>query len=264
MSTTATPQQPSSLAGQIVLITGGSRGLGRAGALRAAQAGAGVILTYRGAEDRAASTVAEIRDAGGTAVALQLDTADASGFPTFVERLRAALTATWGRDGFDHLYNNAGTGLHESFANTTAEQLDALYNVHVRGVYLLTQALLPLLSDGGSILNVSSGLARFTMPGASAYAAMKGAVEVLTRYQALELGERGIRVNTLAPGAIATDFSGGAVRDNPQLQAMVVGNTALGRVAVADDVAVAAVSLFSDSSRWITGQRIEVSGGQSL
>ncbi|MDR2256543.1 MAG: SDR family oxidoreductase [Arthrobacter sp.] len=262
MTTTAQPNR--ALESQTVLITGGSRGLGRAAALRAAEAGAGVILSYRSAEAEAASIVAEIEAAGGTAVALQLDTADAAQFPAFVESVRGALRSTWNRDTLNHLYNNAGTGLHQDFADTTESQLDALYNVHLKGVYLLTQALLPLLADGGSILNVSSGLARFTMRGSSAYAAMKGAIEVLTRYQALELGARGIRVNTIAPGAIATDFSGGMVRDNPQVQAMVVANTALGRVAVADDVAVAAVGLLSDASRWITGQRIEVSGGQGL
>lgn len=248
----------------LTLVTGGSRGLGRAAVARLIEAGHGVVLTYRGAREEADAAVAEARAAGGTAVALQLDTSDAASFPDFVERLRAALRQTWGRERLTNLYNNAGTGLHASFEDTTEEQLDALYNVHLKGVYFLTQALLPLIEDGGAILNVSSGLARFTMAGTSAYAAMKGAVEVLTRYQALELGARGIRVNTLAPGAIATDFGGGLVRDNAQVQDAIVGRTALGRVAVADDVAVAATALLSDASRWISGQRIEVSGGQNL
>lgn len=172
--------------------------------------------------------------------------------------------AEWGADRLDYLVNNAGIGTYAPFEQTTEEQLDELYRIHLKGPFLLTQTLLPLIADGGRILNLSSGLARFTTPGYAAYAAMKGAVDVLTRYQAAELGARGIRVNALAPGAVATDFSGGVVRDVPAANEAILGATALGRVAVADDIGAAVPHLLSDDMGWVNGMRIELSGGQRL
>jgi len=248
----------------IALITGGSRGLGRSSALHLARAGVDSVVTYRVERAEADAVVAEIEALGRRAVALQLDTGDHASFPAFAERLARALADTWQRDTFDVLINNAGGSLHASIAETTEEQFDGIFDVHVKGVFFLTQRLLPLLADGGQIVNLSSGLARFTFAGSGAYAAAKGAVEVLTRYLALELGERGITVNTIAPGAIATDFSGGMVRDDPQLQAAISAQTALGRVGQPDDVGAAVAALVTSGSRWITGERIEVSGGTRL
>ena len=212
----------------------------------------------------AEATVAEVQALGQHAVALQLDTARSSSFPDFAAAFRLVLQREFGRTSFDALLNNAGNSSNVSFADTTEQQFDALMNVHLKGVFFLTQSLLPLLADGGRILNVSSGLARFVTPGKAAYAMMKGGVEVLTRYLAKELGGRGIRVNTLAPGAIATDFSGGAVRDNPQVNAFVVANTALGRVGQPEDIGGAVAALLSAESGWFNGQRIEASGGMFL
>ncbi len=247
--------------GNIALITGGSRGLGRNTALHIARLGADVILTYRAAEQQAAETVAEIRALGRRAVALQLDVADASGFAEFAQRVARELDTQWQRESFDFLVNNAGMGVYASYAETTAQQFDELVNVHFKGPFFLTQALLPLIADGGRIVNISSGLARFALPGHAAYASMKGAMEVLTRYQAKELGARGIAVNIVAPGAIETDFGGGAVRDNPELNSYVAGNTALGRAGLPDDVGGAIAALLGEGNRWVTAQRIEVSGG---
>ena len=249
---------------KITLITGGSRGLGRNAALHLARSGGDVILTYRGNAAEAEKAVAEIRALGALAVALQLDTAQTTGFPAFVSRLRSALLEHWQRDSFDHLVNNAGVGIHAAFADTTEAQFDELMNIHVKGVFFLTQALLPLIADGGRILNVSSGLARFTQPGYAAYASMKGAVEVLTRYLARELGGRGIRVNVIAPGAIETDFGGGVVRDNPQINAHLAQATALGRVGLPDDIGGVIAALLAADTGWITAQRIEASGGMFI
>lgn len=249
---------------KITLITGGSRGLGRNTAMHVARSGGDVLLTYRGNAGEARAAVAGIKALGRRAVALQLDTGDAAAFPGFVERVRAALRATWQRDTFDHLVNNAGHGDVAPFAQTSQAQFDRLMDVHVKGVFFLTQALLPLLADGGRIVNLSSGLTRFASPGYAAYAAAKGAVEVLTRYLAKELGARGIAVNTVAPGAIETDFNGGAVRDNPEINRHLAGVTALGRVGVADDIGPMIASLLGDANRWVTAQRIEVSGGQAI
>lgn len=242
------------------LITGGGRGLGRATALALAAADVDPVITYR--RDRAAAeeVVAQARALGRAAVALPLDTTDVDGFAAFADRLRAALPD----GGLDVLVNNAGTALHEPFASTTPEQFDAIVAVHLRGPFFLTQALLPLLRDGGRIVNVSSGLTRLSFPGSAAYAAAKGAVEVLTRYQALELGARGITANVLAPGAVPTDFSDGAVRDDPQMQQALIAQTALGRLATAEDVGAAITGLVTASGGWITGQRIEASGGLRL
>lgn len=223
-----------------------------------------MVLTYHSRKADADSAVAEIAAAGGTAAALQLDSAEVRAFPAFAAELAAALRRTFDRDTFDFLVNNAGTGVHAPFAETTEAQFDAMVNIHLKGVFFLTQTLLPLLADGGRIVNLSSGLARFATPGFSAYASMKGAVEVLTRYLAKELGGRGIAVNTVAPGAIATDFGGGAVRDNDEVNRGVAAVTALGRVGEPDDIGPMIASLLSDDNRWINAQRIEVSGGMNI
>lgn len=249
---------------RVAMVTGGSRGLGRSAAHHLAARGVGVVLTYHTRRADADSAVAEIAAAGGTAVALQLNSADVRAFPAFAAELAAALRRTFDRDTFDFLVNNAGTGVHAPFAETTEVQFDAMVNIHLKGVFFLTQTLLPLLADGGRIVNLSSGLARFATPGFSAYASMKGAVEVLTRYLAKELGGRGIAVNTVAPGAIATDFGGGAVRDNEQVNRGVAAVTALGRVGEPDDIGPMIASLLSDDNRWINAQRIEVSGGMNI
>ena len=249
---------------RIALITGGSRGLGRSIALQLAAQGTDVILTYRSEEAQAQEVVRRVEALGRRAVALQLDVADSAGFAAFAERVQRVLTGSWQRERFDQLVNNAGIGAHAAFSETTEAQFDLLAAVHLKAPFFLTQTLLPLIEDGGRIVNVSSGLARFSLPGYAAYAVMKGGVEVLTRYLARELGPRGISVNTIAPGAIETDFSGGAVRDNPQLNAQIAGMTALGRVGLPDDVGGAVAALLSEGSRWVTGQRIEVSGGMLL
>ncbi|MBM0108737.1 SDR family oxidoreductase [Steroidobacter sp. S1-65] len=248
----------------IAIITGGSRGLGRNMALQAARRGIDVLLTYRSNRKEAEAVVAEIEQSGRQAAALQLDVSVASSFDAFIEQVRAVLKNQWQRERFDFLVNNAGVGAHASFAETTEAQFDELMNIHLKGPFFLTQKLLPLLADGGRIVNISSGLARFALPGYAAYAAMKGAIEVLTRYQAKELGGRGIAVNVVAPGAIETDFGGGAVRDNKELNNFVASVTALGRVGLPDDIGGVVASLLSPENRWINAQRIEASGGMFL
>jgi NAD(P)-dependent dehydrogenase (short-subunit alcohol dehydrogenase family) len=208
--------------------------------------------------------VAEITALGRNAVALQLDVAEASRFSQFAEEVKAVLKANWQRESFDYLINNAGTGIHAPFAETTEQQFDDMVNIHLKSVFFLTQKLLPLLNNGGRIVNISSGLARFALPGYSAYAAMKGGIEVLTRYMAKELGARGIAVNTVAPGAIETDFGNGLVRDNKDVNAFVASQTALGRVGVPDDIGPMIASLLSEDNRWVNAQRIEVSGGMLI
>jgi NAD(P)-dependent dehydrogenase (short-subunit alcohol dehydrogenase family) len=249
---------------RIALVTGASRGLGKSTALHLAQQGVDVIVTYHAQAAQAAAVVTAVEALGRKAVALQLDVGVSASFPAFAEQVRAALQAHWDTERFDVLINNAGTGVHASLMETTEAQFDALVNIHFKGTFFLTQKLLPLLRDGGRIVNLSSGLARFALPGYSAYGAMKGAVETLTRYMAKELGPRGIAVNVVAPGAIATDFGGGAVRDNAQLNAFVAAQTALGRVGEADDIGAMIASLVSSDNRWINAQRIEVSGGMML
>ena len=249
---------------KISLITGGSRGLGRNTALAIARQGGGVVITYQHGREQAEEVLAAIRAAGGTAVALQLDCGNVASFDAFAEQLRAALRNAWNRDTFDHLINNAGHGDYAAFDQTTEAQFDGLVNVHFKGVYFLTQKLLPLIADDGRIVNLSSGLTRLSLPGYSAYAAMKGAIEVLSRYLAKELGARGIAVNTVAPGAIETDFGGGVVRDTPDLNKHIASITALGRVGVPDDIGPMIASLIREDNRWVNGQRIEVSGGQGL
>ena len=246
---------------KIALITGGSRGLGKNTALAMAARGIDVILTYQSQQAAAEATVAEIVATGRKAVALQLDVSVASGFQQFAEQVKSTLKANWQTEGFDYLINNAGTGIHATFAETTEQQFDSMVNIHLKSVFFLTQKLLPLLNNGGRIVNISSGLARFSMPGFSAYAAMKGGVEVLTRYMAKELGSRNIAVNTVAPGAIETDFGNGLVRDNKDVNALIAAQTALGRVGVADDIGPMIASLLSEDNRWVNAQRIEVSGG---
>jgi NAD(P)-dependent dehydrogenase (short-subunit alcohol dehydrogenase family) len=249
---------------RIALVTGGSRGLGRSIALKLAEQGTDLILTYKSNDKEAHEVVRRIEALGRRAVALQLDVAESAGFAAFAERVERVLADTWQRSRFDQLVNNAGIGAHASIAETTEAQFDLLAAVHLKGTFFLTQKLLPLLEDGGRIVNTSSGLARFAFPGYAAYAAMKGGIEVLTRYMAKELGPRRIAVNTIAPGAIETDFGGAAVRDNPQLNAQIAGVTAMGRAGLPDDVGGAVAALLSDGTGWITGQRIEVSGGMML
>jgi NAD(P)-dependent dehydrogenase (short-subunit alcohol dehydrogenase family) len=249
---------------RIALITGASRGLGRSSALKLAEQGVDVILTYKSNETEAQVVVRQIEALGQRAVALQLDVADSKTFASFAERVKQALLKTWQREHIDYLVNNAGIGVHAAFTETTEEQFDLLANTHLKGTFFLTQKLLPLIRDGGRILNTSTGLTRFAFPGYAAYAAMKAGIEVLTRYMAKELGPRGIAVNTIAPGAIETDFGGGVVRDNSQMNAQIAGVTALGRAGLPDDVGGAVAALLSDGASWINGQRIEVSGGMML
>jgi NAD(P)-dependent dehydrogenase (short-subunit alcohol dehydrogenase family) len=248
----------------IAIVTGASRGLGRNTALSIARHGGDVIVTYQSREEDAQAVVAEIAAMGRIAIAFRLDTGNVASFPDFAARLRSVLRNTWQRDTFDHLVNNAGHGDHASIEQTTEAQFDRLVDVHFKGVYFLTQALLPLIADGGRIVNLSTGLTRMSVPGYSAYAAVKGAVEVLTRYMAKELGPRGIAVNTVAPGAIETDFGGGGVRDIPEINRLFAGMTALGRVGLPDDIGPMIASLLSPDNRWVNAQRIEVSGGQGL
>ena len=249
---------------RIALITGASRGLGRSAALHLAAQGVQLIITYKDNAGPAQEVVAQIKALGSRAVALRLDVGDSKGFAAFAQAVKTVLAQTWQRAQFDYLVNNAGVGFTAPFAETTEDQFDLLVNVHLKGTFFLTQQLLGLIADGGRIVNTSSGLARFTFPGYAAYAVMKGGVEVLTRYLAKELGPRGIRVNTIAPGAIETDFGGGTVRDNAQVNAHLRGLTALGRVGLPDDVGAAVAALLSEGNGWVTGQRIEVSGGMLL
>ncbi|SUW61672.1 3-oxoacyl-[acyl-carrier-protein] reductase FabG [Buttiauxella agrestis] len=248
----------------IALVTGGSRGLGKNAALKLAARGVNIILTYNSKQQEARDVVREIELIGVKAVAIQLNVAESAGFAAFAQEVKQQLHDVWQRDSFDYLLNNAGTGLDALFEKTTEEQFDDLMNIHLKGPFFLTQHLLPLIKNGGRILNVSTGLTRFALPGKAAYAAMKGAMEVLTKYQAKELGARGISVNIIAPGAIATDFGGGAVRDNEQVANAIAAQTALGRVGQPDDIGNAIAVLLSDESGWMNAQRIEVSGGMFL
>ena len=245
---------------RIALITGGNRGIGRSTALAL---DADVILTYRSNADEAAAVVAEIEASGRRAAALQLDVGDIAAFGAFADAVRGVLRG-WDRDRFDFLVNNGGMSIGGDLADVTPDDFDALVNVHFKGVFFLTQTLAGLLADGGSIVNLSSGLTRLTFPQRAAYGSIKAAVEVLTRYMAAELGPRGITANVIAPGAVATDFSGGMLRDNPEHQQAIAAQTALGRSAVADDIGPAIANLLRDGNHWITGQRIEASGGLHL
>ena len=256
-------EQVGSTKNKVAIITGGSRGLGRNTAINLARRGVDVIFTYRADRKEAESLVREIETLGRKAAAFRLDAGNVGSFDAFVAEVRKTLES-WSRNRFDYLVNNAGNSLHASFAETTEAQFDEIVNVHFKGVYFLTQNLLPLMKDGGRIVNISSGLARFSLPGSSAYGAAKGAVEVLTRYLAKELGPRGITANVVAPGAIQTDFSGGMVRDNPEINKRVAEMTALGRAGVPDDIGPMIAALLSDENRWVNAQRIEVSGGMAV
>jgi NAD(P)-dependent dehydrogenase (short-subunit alcohol dehydrogenase family) len=248
---------------KIALITGGSRGLGRNTVLSLAKRGVNSIFTYNSNRAEADKVVAAASETGAKAIALQLDTGKVSAFDPFVQSVHKAL-ADLGAERFDYLVNNAGISHHAAFEKVTEEELDSLYNVHFKGVFFLTQKLLPLINDGGRIVTISSGTTRIIFPGSATYASMKGAVEVLTRYLAKELAPRRIAVNTVAPGAIATDFSGGMVRDNPDLNKRVADMTALGRAGVPDDIGPMIASLLSEDNRWVNAQRVEVSGGMAI
>ncbi|MAN27592.1 MULTISPECIES: SDR family NAD(P)-dependent oxidoreductase [Mesonia] len=249
---------------KLVLITGGSRGLGKNMALKVAEKGLDVILTYHQNKEEAHQVVSAIKDKGQRAVALQLDTSNTSNFLNFQEELQRVLSEVFKVKKIDFLVNNAGIGINEAFAETSEATFDKLVNIHLKGVFFLTQQLLPMLANEGGIINISSGLARFTMHGYSAYGAMKAAVESLTRYQAKELGKRGIRSNVVAPGAIETDFGGGLVRDNKDVNKIVSSQIPLGRVGQSDDIGGVVAFLCTEEAKWINGQRIEVSGGQNL
>lgn len=249
---------------KIAFVTGGSRGLGKNMALSIAKKGFDVILTYNSKKEEALAVVSEIKQSGQKAEALQLNTGDIKSFDAFFDALKIVLKNGFNTERFDFLINNAGTGLHASFAETTEEQFDTALNIHYKGVFFLTQKALAFINDGGRIINISSGLARFSFPGSSAYGSMKSAIETLTRYLAKELGSRGISANVVAPGAIETDFSGGLVRDNKEVNAQVAGVTALGRVGLPDDIGGVVAFLCTEDARWVNGQRIEVSGGMNL
>ena len=248
---------------KVAIVTGGSRGLGANTVLALAKRGVDSIFTYNSGRKEAEKIAATVAGAGARAVPLQIDTGDAGSFDAFVEKVRAGL-ADWGVERFDYLVNSAGMSDHTPFADVTEELLDRVYSINFKGVFFLTQKLLPLINDGGRIVNISSGLTRFWTPNTIPYASLKGAIEVFTHYLAKEVGGRGITVNAVAPGAIATDFSGGAVRDNPEVNKQVAGMTALGRVGEPDDIGPMIASLLSDGNRWVTAQRIEVSGGMVL
>ncbi len=249
---------------KIVLVTGGSRGLGKEMALSLAAKGLDVILTYNSKKREAEEVESAIKQMGRKAFSLKLDVADAKTFDEFFEQIKSALASVFNASHIDYFVNNAGIGIYAPFSETTETQIDLLFNIQFKGPYMLTQKALPLLSDGGGIVNISTGLARFAFPGYSAYAAMKGAMEVLTRYQAKELGERGIRSNIVAPGAIETDFGGGAVRDNKDLNNFISSVTALGRPGLPEDIGGVVAFLCTDEAKWINAQRIEISGGMML
>lgn len=249
---------------KIVLITGGSRGLGKNMALKLAAKGRDVIVTYHSRQAEAETVVAEIVALGRKAAALQLDIQQSAQFPAFAQKLQTLLQQAWGKNRFDYLINNAGSGIYKPFMETTTDEFDRMVNEHLKAPYFLSQALLPLMNDEGRILNISSGLTRMVLPGYSAYAIMKTAVESFTQYLAKELAPRRIRVNTLAPGAIETDFGGGAVRDNKDLNDHIAAMTALGRVGLPDDIGGAVAAILDEDAGWINAQRIEASGGQGL
>lgn len=249
---------------KIALITGGSRGLGKDMALSIAKKGIDVIITYNSNKTEAEKVVTAIETLGQKAVALQLNVGEPKSFGTFFEKVTAALKNTFNATHFDFLINNAGIGIYASFAETTEEQFDELMNIHFKGVFFLTQKSLTLLNNGSRIINISTGLARFALPGYAAYASMKGAIEVFTKYLAKELGSRGIAVNVVAPGAIETDFGGGGVRDNAGVNSFIASVTSLGRAGLPEDIGGIVAFLCTEEARWINAQRIEASGGMFL
>lgn len=246
---------------KIALITGGSRGLGKNMALRLAAYGADAIITYHSRKDEADAVVSEMKTYDRRAVAIQLDVADVPSFDGFMRQVSSTLKDNWERDRFDFLINNAGIGARATIEQTAEETFDSLFNVHFKGVYFLTQKAIPFINDNGRIINISSGLTRFTLPGYSAYASMKGAVDTFTKYIAKELGDSGITANLVAPGAIETDFTKPNFDANPQIKEMIASQTALGRVGVPDDIGGVVAFLCSEDARWVNGQRLEVSGG---
>lgn len=249
---------------KIALVTGGSRGLGKNMSIAIAKKGIDVIITYNSKKEEADSVVKEIENLGQKASAIQLNVADSKTFDGFFESVSSALKNTFSTDKFDFLVNNAGIGIHNSFIGTTEAEFDQLTNIQFKGPFFLTQKALNVMNNGGGIINISTGLARFSSPGYAAYASMKGAIETLTKYQAKELGERQIRANVVAPGAIETDFGGGVVRDNEQLNKTLASITALGRVGLPDDIGGVVAFLCTEDARWVNAQRIEVSGGMNL
>lgn len=249
---------------KIALVTGGSRGLGKNMAIALAKKGLDVIITYNSNAEAANEVIGQIRSHGRKAKSFQLDTTDIKTFDSFQKELTSYLSNEYGSPNLDFLINNAGTALYAPATDVTPDQMDAIFNIHYKGVFFLTQKLLPKMNDGGGVVNISSGLARITLPGSSVYGSLKAAVETLTRYLAKELGPRKIRVNVVAPGAVETDFGGGRVRDNKDLNAQIASMTALGRVGQPDDIGGVVAFLCTEDARWINGQRIEVSGGQAI
>ncbi len=249
---------------KIAIVTGGSRGLGKNMAIALAKKGVHVLITYHTNEQAANEVIAQIRGLGQKSHAIRLDTSNTQEFDSFYSTAAAWLKAEFGQAKFDYLVNNAGTALYSPIPEVTEQQMDAIFNIHYKGVFFMTQKALPLMNDGGGIVNISSGLARMTMPGSSVYGSLKAAIETLTRYMAKELGPRKIRANVVAPGAIETDFGNGRVRDNKELNAQIAGLTALGRVGLPDDIGSVVAFLCTEDARWINGQRIEASGGQAL
>ncbi|KFF21694.1 SDR family NAD(P)-dependent oxidoreductase [Chryseobacterium sp. JM1] len=249
---------------KIALITGGSRGLGKNAALKIAQKGLDVIITYKNSKEEADAVINEIKALGQKAIAYQLDTRDVKSFDVFVKNITDHLETETGSSNIDFLINNAGTALYAPITETTEEQLDDIVNVHFKGVFFLTQKMLPFINDGGGIINISSGLARFALPGSSVYGSMKAGVEMLTKYMAKELGPRKIKANVIAPGAIETDFGGGRTRDDQNVNSMISNITALGRAGLPDDIGGVVAFLCTEDAGWITGQRIEASGGMFL
>ena len=249
---------------KIALVTGGSRGLGKEMALRIAEKGLDIIITYNSKKEEAESVVSEIEKTGRRAFAVQLDVSDSKNFDSFFIQLKSTLKDTFGVEKFDYLVNNAGIGINAPIAEMSETDFDTLVNIQFKAPFFITQKSLELMNNGGGIVNISSGLTRFSMPGYGAYGALKGAIEVLTRYEAQEFGQRGINVNVVAPGAIETDFGGGIVRDNAQINQHIAGNTALGRVGLPSDIGGVVAFLCTDDAKWINAQRIEVSGGVNL
>lgn len=249
---------------KIVLLTGGSRGLGKNAAIHLAEKGLNVILTYQSKKEDAEATVMELERIGIKAAAIQLNVAEIKSFDSFFAEVKSVLNSVFHAEKFDYLVNNAGIGIHVPFAETTEEQFDTLLNIQFKGVFFFTQKALAFINDGGGIVNVSTGLSRFALPGFAAYASMKGAMETLTKYQAKELGVRGINVNIVAPGAIETDFGGGVVRDDQQMNNGIASQTALGRVGLPEDIGPIVAFLCTEEARWINAQRIEASGGMFL
>jgi NAD(P)-dependent dehydrogenase (short-subunit alcohol dehydrogenase family) len=249
---------------KIAVVTGGSRGLGRNMAIAIAKKGLDVAITYNANKAAADEVVNEILSLGQKAIAFQLDTSNTKLFDGFIKELTHHLKEATGSTNFDYLINNAGTALYAPVTDVTEEQMDAIYNIHYKGVFFLSQKALPFINDGGGIINVSSGLTRIIMPGSSVYGSMKAAVETFSKSFAKELGARKIRVNVIAPGAIETDFGNGRVRDNKEINDHVASITALGRVGLPDDIGGVVAFLCTPDAYWINGQRIEISGGQVI